>query len=266
MTNQSGQRQLTESERFAYLQAMEVPVWVPREPDLQAVRAVDNNLAQNIIQNAGVEQTDPQSAASEATAEALAPTDERETQHASTPVDNELPIQTTVKKTPVAKGRAHFLKMVPWSRGNEQDPAILIICRHQVDQPAQSFARANSPSQFMTDFIQALAELLGDKQGDYHIRLGHLAQAGLGQDCQALEQVVENLQPKLVLLLGDETVKELFDAGDDVARLRGRVLTLANNSAALVTYHPYTLIKNPALKRLALADLQLSASLLLSKQ
>ncbi len=163
------------------------------------------------------------------------------------------------------------LKMVKWQSA-EGSKSLLIICRHKTDQPAKSFAQGSSPSQFMQDFILALNRFNvssknqqnlqnnpaeGDTcTSDFSCHLAHIAEAGIGDNNQPLNQVLENLKPDLLLVLGEESIYQLCGKRVAVASLRGRMIDLQGYKS-LVSYHPYSLISNPALKRLAFEDLRL---------
>ena len=271
---------LNEADRFAYLQAMEVPLWVPRDCEItehtslatqqvqpgQLTDSVESHTADKAEAYSTITPNSEGNAVSQAadqinSLKQSSPALEEDISQIQNKVDANETLDNA-SHTDSSNQVSHYLKMVPWSVGSENSQTILIVCRHQKDQPAQSFARANSPSQFMSDYIQALRELLDDENDDCFIRLGHLAQAGLGSDCVSLNEVIEQLKPKVVLLLGEETVKELYGDKDDIASLRGRLLPVQEQKAGLVSYHPFSLIKNPSLKRLALEDLKLAATVI----
>jgi uracil-DNA glycosylase len=75
-----------------------------------------------------------------------------------------------------------------------------------------------------------------------------------------IQRHIELAAPKLLVLLGDLPAKTLIPSGDSILRLRGqwRDYALANGSKvpALSILHPSYLMKQPAQKRLAWADLQ----------
>ena len=139
---------------------------------------------------------------------------------------------------------------------------VMIICRHQIDQPANSFARMNGPSQFMTDYIAALNALLDNSDTQVSIQLAHLSAAGLSADSQPLSEVLSDCQPDLILALGEETINQLFGEELSVASARGKLNSIEERYKVLSSYHPFSLIKNPSLKRLALEDLVLISQLL----
>lgn len=256
---------LSDAERFAYLQAMEVPVWIPRDWEEQNNNQTSQVNLVSSESHASINEhiVDPQicdKAISDSTSDTVpvrADFIEQDTHHSAKQT-----IATTCElKTKASSENTHYIKLVPWNDLSNGEQSILVICRHQTDQPAQSFAKANTPSQFMQDYMLALKEIYSQEKG-IQIRLGHLSQAGLGRDCQLMEDVLTDVKPNKILLLGDETVKELLTEYNDVAQARSQVHQLASGIECLVSYHPYTLIMNPALKRLALEDLKLFSRLI----
>ena len=294
---------LTEAQRFAYLKAMDVSLWILREDsvegfseqtpsseasneevspaerqaDSQAHEAIENHPAQRSaisgsqfetgseVDSESKRETGSQvetSADKAALEEALSSELQVEPAASSTAESIDSPlVGSNASQSADGKVIPHFVKMVPWQSGAPSNDSLLIVCRHQVDQPAQSFARPSSPSQFMMDYISAL-QTFRDTDDPCHVQLGHLSQAGLGKDCSPLEKVFSDYKPKVTLILGEETVKELFGDKANVADLRGKKVDLSDGRACIISYHPYSLIKNPQLKPLALDDLKLVKALL----
>ena len=271
--------ELSEALRYEYLQAMGITQWVPRAEEAENEEA----FASQVVAEKSEAALKPASAEGEMSAaleSIISEATQKENQpqvetrnDASLPVSSESEIssiqntdrnfasseQSAAAKTSAAK---HYLKVVSWGETHDGEQTVMIICRHQKDQPAQSFARANSPSQFMLDYIQAFKEILGDSYASPRMHLSHLSQAGLGQDCQQMEEVMARVTPNCVLLLGDETVAELLGPEANVANQRGQRLFLSETTPTLVSYHPFSLIENPQLKPLALEDLKLLGSVL----
>jgi DNA polymerase len=78
--------------------------------------------------------------------------------------------------------------------------------------------------------------------------------------CSAyLIRQIELVQPKLLLAMGRFAVQILLDSHDPIGRLRGRVHRW-RSLPVVVTYHPAYLLRNPADKARAWADLCLAAS------
>lgn len=249
---------LTESKRFAYLQAMEVPLWQNRN-ELRAIEC-DNQEKKNNQQEKSIEKKN----------QTIEKTVEKVVSEKLNTVEREKIEKTSVKKetskNPTTEKNSRFLKMVSWHSGIQSSSSILIICRHDSEQPANSFAKPHAPSQFMTDYINALVEFLGENNKDCYIRLGHLSQAGLGKDCQSLSQTIEELTPKVVLMLGEETIKELSEPQNDIASLRGKIFSVDEHKHCIASYHPFTLINNPHLKSLAMEDLKMLAKFLIQEK
>ncbi len=231
---------LTEEERFSYLQAMEVSEWILR--DKKEVNIPDEELV-DLTPDSSVETVRDVNVAESITHHA---------QHNIKPESGSMS-----ESEPV-----NYLKMVNWRSNSDTEQTILVVCRHETDQPAHSFARSTAPSQFMTDFVQALQSLLETSRITLDVRLAHLSEAGLGHDCLPMNDVLEQVKPAVILVLGDETVKKMFNPDDDVAVKRGKVQSFGDGNSVITSYHPFTLIKNPHLKPLAMEDLKLLVKLI----
>lgn len=70
---------------------------------------------------------------------------------------------------------------------------------------------------------------------------------------------IELVQPRLLLAMGRFAVQTLLDSHDPIGRLRGRVHRW-RELPVVVTYHPAYLLRNPADKARAWADLCLAAA------
>lgn len=237
--------------RSAYLQAMGIDCWVPKA-ELEQILPTNGN---------------PSIASAYSTLETEVKTDADMELKKKLSVSAQ-PSEITEKSTPhVAQSAAKYLKMVNWSNQivkQENAKQLLIICRHQIEQPANSFARTHSPSQFMLDYINALLGLLTGQSFELNIRLAHLSEAGLGENAIAMQDVLQKELPDLVLVLGDETVSHLLGNQTTVASLRGQLINLQSPCSALVSYHPFSLIENPSLKSLAFDDLSMVAEYLIN--
>jgi uracil-DNA glycosylase len=78
--------------------------------------------------------------------------------------------------------------------------------------------------------------------------------------CSAyLHRQIELVQPRLLLAMGRFAVQTLLDSHEPIGRLRGRVHRW-RNLPVVVTYHPAYLLRNPADKARAWADLCLAAA------
>ncbi len=140
--------------------------------------------------------------------------------------------------------------------GDIIDKDILIVCRHKINQPANSFANKRGPSHFMQDYLKILVEFGLQNKLRLNIQLAHLAEAGLGESSIKIESFIKENQPDLTYVLGDETVKNLINKSSDVKDVRCRLNKFLLNANAIVSYHPFDLISNPRLKSLAYEDIQ----------
>lgn len=77
--------------------------------------------------------------------------------------------------------------------------------------------------------------------------------------CSAfLRRQIDLVQPRLLLAMGRFAVQSLLDSSEPIGRLRGRVHRFGERPV-VVTYHPAYLLRNPADKARAWADLCLAA-------
>jgi hypothetical protein len=261
---------LSEELRYSYLQAMDVTIWVPKEQASisfassteSGTTAVPSKMPAETTQ-LNVQQINTQAQAD--LRKELKPELETLAAGVETAI-KQIKLQEAEPTTSVNqdsnqnKKLKSYLKIVNWKSSSNGEKVLLIICRHDKNQPAQSFASPNAPSQFMSDYLQAISELLINSGIEVQIQLAHLTEAGLGSDNQAMPETVSQLAPDLILLLGDESIHHLFDANSDIAKYRSKLLDIEqlegySISKAIASYHPFTLIKNPALKRLAFEDL-----------
>jgi len=274
---------IDELTRLAYLDAMGVTTWVPKndltigkdtqpeelsqpKTEEQVVLLSDSNVESIKLEMVKQPEVESHSHSSEGSKLSVEPEEnDREPQVFNSAAQNSH--QITTEKTEIIEGGAskHFLKLVNWANpvlSESTAKTLLIICRHQVDQPANSFARVNGPSQFMMDYINTLSSLAEGKSDEYRIQLAHLSAAGLSEECVPLSKVMETTAPELVLILGEDTVDHLLDVKSSVADLRGQLNKIEQRYQSLASYHPFSLIQNPSLKRLAYEDLVLVSDIL----
>jgi len=270
--NQSEQTfsSLSEDERLNYLRLMEVPVWV-RRANSESFPGVLPKLADKVVSKCDTELVAPlesNPAVKPASTIDTPAADGEELSLAETlPVEKPESIASTDARLSEA---SQFLKLVNWNSNSQADlntrsaavsnKKLLIVCRHQKDQPAQSFASVNSPSQFMRDYLSAVEQLTPADSVILETSLAHLTEAGLSQACRTLAESLTELQPNLILLLGDESVRHLLGNDRSVADSRGKCHSFRGYQL-VVSYHPFTLIENPQLKKLALEDVRLLISL-----
>ena len=78
---------------------------------------------------------------------------------------------------------------------------------------------------------------------------------------EAFEEHAAALAPQVVLAMGPLAAQSLMQSADPLGKLRGRAqpLPLAGGAAVVATYHPAYLLRNPADKARAWADLCLAA-------
>jgi len=255
---------MDENLRSAYLDSMGITCWIPKDSEdesssveVETIKAAASNIDSIVETRSEPESTKTELANEHQIADEKPPVQKEDTRPPSQVIED------TDKS--LTSTRNQYLKLINWQNqiikeeGNKQ---LLIICRHQIDQPASSFATSNSPSRFMQDYLNSLISLLEPALFDLKIQMAHLSQAGLGDDAISMDQHIEQSKPNLILLLGEETVSQFLGEESKLAELRGQIVGGNNQPKLLVSYHPFSLIKNPSLKTLALDDLRYLAQYL----
>jgi len=258
---------LSEQSRREYLQAMGVVSWLPKDQPWQ--RIVNVIEPEQLSEQPSRHLSEPKEATlvkiDLSTLRSLEESDVLASE-ITNPLIQKQPISTG-KDGEASESQEHggypavsqFLKLVNWSNQlsiSNQSKRLLVICRHKVDEPANSFARATAPSQFMLDYIKSLVEIMRSKGVEIDVKLAHLSQIGLSDDSQPFVEGLKESKPDLVLILGDETINQFVPNTSSVAELRGKQIKLNGQLTAFVSYHPFTLIQDPSLKRLAFEDLR----------
>ncbi len=77
-----------------------------------------------------------------------------------------------------------------------------------------------------------------------------------------LDAQIRSLDPELLLLLGTPATQAVLGTDRGITAMRGQRVETPDGRAALATYHPAYLLRNPAAKREAWLDLQRVASTL----
>ncbi len=81
-------------------------------------------------------------------------------------------------------------------------------------------------------------------------------------ECRSyLERQIALVQPKIILAVGKIAAQNLLGSDDPVGRMRGRAHDL-NGIPVVVTYHPAYLLRSPSQKRKSWSDLCLASQLL----
>jgi len=137
------------------------------------------------------------------------------------------------------------------------------------EEELQAMPFAGEPGRLLDNMLAAVGATR--QRGAY---LTHVSKCRLPQDRREeeeelaqglafLRRQVELLQPRVLLAMGRFAVQGLLGTGEPLGKLRGRVHEW-HGVPLVVTYHPAYLLRNPADKAKAWADLCLGKSLLRS--
>jgi hypothetical protein len=116
--------------------------------------------------------------------------------------------------------------------GNSESKLVFIIAEAS-SKPAQ-------------DLLHKMIEAMGLKKDD--VLIAHLENSP-----QALK--LENLQPSVIVALGESIAQNLLATNAPISELRG-VFRPFQKAKLIATFHPEDMIKKPELKKTVWADLQ----------
>lgn len=137
------------------------------------------------------------------------------------------------------------------------------------DMPPEADGRHGEPfagdaGRLLDNMLRALK--LHDGPAPVHLMRTHRGvAAGQPGSPRAMDEAFAEhaaaLAPRVVLAMGPLAAQSLMQSGDPLGKLRGRVVPLASvgGAAVVATYHPAYLLRNPADKARAWADLCLAA-------
>ena len=213
----------SEIERRAYLRAMGIDVWVPRdEPDMDVVSALDDAPA------TGLDWGELQSAVSACTRCQL----------------HETRTQTVFG---VGNPEADWLIIgeAPGAEEDRRGEPFVGRAGKLLDEMLRAIGEARS-SVFIANILKCRPPNNRDPKPDE------------SASCRSyLERQIELVQPKIILAVGRIAAQQLLETDAPVGRMRGKVHRLGR-VPLIVTYHPAYLLRSPSQKRKSWDDLCLA--------
>ncbi|RQO41369.1 uracil-DNA glycosylase [Variovorax sp. KBW07] len=183
------------------------------------------------------------------------------------------PVARPAPAAPATHGAAVLIESPRRLYGEASDPLASVEGGWLVvaDMPPEADGRHGEPfsgdaGKLLDNMLRALK--LHDGKTPVHLVRTHRGVAA-GQPgsprpmAEAFGEHAAALAPRVVLAMGPLAAQSLMQSGDPLGKLRGRVVPLPTegNAATVVvaTYHPAYLLRNPADKARAWADLCLAA-------
>lgn len=139
--------------------------------------------------------------------------------------------------------------------GDPQPDWLLVVDPASEEEERQGQPVLGGPGQLLDNMLAALG--LNRRQRVYIACVPRDAEAA----APALRAQVRQLRPKIILAMGRVAVQTLLQTGEPPGRLRGRAHDF-EGVPLVVTYHPAALLRNPAEKGKAWADLCLARSVI----
>jgi uracil-DNA glycosylase family 4 len=181
------------------------------------------------------------------------------------------PVARPAPAAPATHGAAVLIEAPRRLYGDVSDPLASVEGGWLVvaDMPPEADGRHGEPfsgdaGKLLDNMLRALK--LHDGKTPVHLVRTHRGVAA-GQPgsprpmAEAFDEHAAALAPRVVLAMGPLAAQSLMQSGDPLGKLRGRVVPLpsAGGAAVVATYHPAYLLRNPADKARAWADLCLAA-------
>ncbi len=230
--------------RLAYLNAMGIEVWVPRDPVAQAIDAV-----------VPVELAEPTIPVGGNTSQLRADT--------NLPI-SDLPLdalRTQVAQCTACELHASRTQTV-FGVGNPQAEWMIVGEAPGADEDRQGEPFVGRAGQLLNAMLKAV----GLERGDVYIANILKCRPPGNRDPQPeeaaqctpfLNRQIELIQPRLILAVGRVAAHHLLQTDVSLAKLRGSVHRYdATGSPVVVSYHPAYLLRSPKEKRKAWEDLQ----------
>jgi len=230
-----------------YLEAMQVPVWVERS-NLPAFMGCIEQSGESMAEAPSTKPVHSQVAEPEITGE-----------EKSQPVPERVPTDATTEDNLTGETTSPwYFKLVNWRQLKEDNAQgkpvkLIVVCRSSTEQPSASFAGKSGPGWFMSDYLKALQACM-QPQIHLDIQLAHLSATTINDDRVSVDAHLKTQQPDFIWVMADQAAAQLF-SGAEIAQLRQQVLSFVGSDVpCMLSYHPYTLISEPKLKRLVMQD------------
>lgn len=247
----------------AMLDEMGVKVWWPMPEVVVEAAPVAAEAQAVVAEPPPVQEREPYVAETPVAAPAHAP--------AARPAAAPAPVArpATAPAAPLAHGAAVLVEMprrlyAEAGTGSAQGGWLVVA-----DMPPEADGRHGEPfagdaGKLLDNMLRALK--LHDGKTPVHLMRTHRGVAA-GQSgsprpmAEAFEEHAAALAPSLVLAMGPLAAQSLMQSTDPLGKLRGRAVPLpsVNGVPVVATYHPAYLLRNPADKARAWADLCLAA-------
>ena len=238
------------SNKNAYLKAMEIEVWIERNPELEAPD--NHNLNVSNIGN-------------------------------PIPITAEVKVEKEVKPTPSIIEAAPIvtesldIESLDWQALQKQVTSCQ-LCELSQTRTQTNFGTGNQTASLMiiaddsnaqsSKLLTSMLKAMGYQRSDVYIsdilKCATTENKDItesqAESCEPyLLQQISLVQPKLILALGNSSAQRLLKSKSTMNRLRGQLHYVDGISAPiLVSYHPTYLLASPNEKRKAWEDLQLA--------
>ncbi|NVK87470.1 MAG: hypothetical protein HWE13_05060 [Gammaproteobacteria bacterium] len=181
--------------------------------------------------------------------------------HAHPPSQTEVTAPTPAQAAESLRGYLVLPSQKRWIEGE-----LLIVCRHQAGQPAESFWLRGQPSKTLRNLVNGLSyccEQAVSPKWLNRVNFAQLAATALSEQTQDTATVLAKVKPRAILVLGAHTANLLTDQENEMSQWQLKNWQTPEGIPFVVTYHPYEIFQSPLLKRQVYQDLQRLSHLLM---
>ncbi len=283
------------SDTHAYLQAMDITWWVPRQSDSDSV--VRSDKAQNEQSKEEVRGVSTNALESSESIEPISPVEpvtsiesanrvepekqaerpfeplhpveqaaEPQPGHPEPPTDkprrplNDL-TETEVPSTTITQDKAanqsQGYLVLPSGR-RWISGALTVVCRHEAGQPSESYILRGNPSKTVANLLKALNVFMTGEVGVELLNAANLAQlasTSLSDRARETSDTLRQESPKALLVMGASTANHLFNENKTMGEWQVKTWRTPEDIPVVVTYHPYEIYQSPILKKQVMQDL-----------
>ena len=262
---------MTSPAQFKYLQAMGIPVWVSRELVLEEEK-IENKLSDSLKDNKKAVVS-----ASETLSSIMY---DLEVQPQQETVDSTREVEALTSETATITSESRFIANTGQNLLAQTQQHNIYACGSlQADWlvigESPEFINDDTNQPYAGDsgvLLENMLKAVGIKQPRNEAYLVNILnrsqqqkadQNALSELHKLLSNMINQIKPKILLVVGQRAAQNILQSNEPLVRLRGKPHIFAETEISIVvTYYPSYLLSKPLDKRKAWEDLKLAMSLL----
>jgi len=256
---------MTSPAQLKYLDAIGIPVWVSRDivVDVDAIESVTGDETQSEEKPSGADSVESILQGLNEQPKPSTPTPvSKEPQPLQPPIVS--PVQdTTPQENEIARTASHIV----YGCGSLQADWMIIGESPELNDDRQNQPYASESGVLLSNMLRAVG-LGNPRESAYLINvikssMQAVEPASVGELNQLLTKKIAEVNPRIILVVGQLSAQNLLQSKEPLARLRAKALKHPETGTdVVVTYYPSYLLSKPMDKRKAWEDLKLAMRLL----